>query len=172
MQRGLDKDKALRLIDKIRKKIPEISLRTSLIVGFPGEGRKEFEHLKKFVISAQFDHLGVFSYSPEEGTRCFALGDTVTDNVKQKRLEEILQIQADISFKKNSKYLGQLIEVLVEGHLEDNTGLLLSRGRFQAPEVDGIVLISVDDDRPGLVNSIQKVEITDRDVYDLIGKPI
>ncbi|MGB3863162.1 MAG: 30S ribosomal protein S12 methylthiotransferase RimO, partial [Candidatus Aminicenantaceae bacterium] len=112
------------------------------------------------------------AYSPEEGTDCFSLGDPIQDNVKQVRLEEIFQIQAEISFKKKLKYLGQSIDVLVEGHLKDNTNLLLSRGRFQAPEVDGVVLINVDKNMPDLVNSIQKVEIIDRDVYDLIGKPI
>ncbi len=172
MKRGFDGHRALKLIDKIRKKLPDISLRTSLIVGFPGEGREEFSHLKSFVSSAQFDHLGVFIYSPEEGTDCFSLGDPIRDNVKQERLEKIFQIQAEISFKKNFKYLGQSIDVLVEGHLKDNTNLLLSRGRFQAPEIDGVVLINVDKNMPDLVNSIQKVEITDRDVYDLIGKPI
>ncbi len=172
MKRGFDEHKALKLIDKIRKKLPDISLRTSLIVGFPGEGRKEFTRLKHFVTSAQFEHLGVFIYSPEEGTECFSFGDPVPDNVKQARMEEILRIQEEISFKKNSKYLGRSIDVLVEGHLKDNTNFLLSRGRFQAPEVDGVVLINVDKEQPDLVNSIQKVEITDRDVYDLFGKPI
>lgn len=172
MKRGLDGHRALELIGKIRTRLPDISLRTSLIVGFPGEGREEFAHLKGFVESAQFDHLGVFIYSPEEGTDCFSHGDPVQDNVKQERLEEIFQIQAGISFKKNKKYLGQTIDVLVEGHLKDSMNVLLSRSRFQAPEVDGVVLINTDKNMPDLVNSIQKVEITDRDVYDLIGKPI
>jgi len=171
MNRGLDKDRALKLIEKIRKKIPAMSLRTSLIVGFPGEGRLEFDQLKKFVVSAQFDHLGVFAYSPEEGTRCFSLGDPVSAHEKQRRLEEILQIQAEISYNKNSRYLGQTIDVLVEGHLKDNTDWLLSRGWFQAPEVDGVVFVHLENNRTDFVNSIQKVEITDRDVYDLIGKP-
>jgi ribosomal protein S12 methylthiotransferase len=114
----------------------------------------------------------VFAYSPEEGTPCFSLGDPVPNDVKRKRLEEILQIQADISFEKNSKYLGQSMDVLVEGHLKDNAEILLARGRFQAPEVDGVVFIREDDYRGDLVNSIHKVEITGRDVYDLIGKPL
>jgi ribosomal protein S12 methylthiotransferase len=172
MKRGFDGDRALKLIDRLRKKVPDISLRTSLIVGFPGEGREEFSHLKSFVESAKFDHLGVFIYSPEEGTDCFSLGDPVENNLKEERLEEIFQIQAEISFDKNLKYLGQTIDVLVEGHLKDDANVLLSRGKFQAPEVDGVVLINVDTNLPDLVNSIQKVEITDRDVYDLIGKPI
>lgn len=172
MKRGLDGYRALKLIDRIRKKCPDISLRTSLIVGFPGEGRKEFEHLKRFVATAQFDHLGVFTYSPEEGTECFSLGNPIREKVKQERLEEIFQMQAEISFKKNSKYLGRSIDVLVEGHPKNRKNLLVSRARFQAPEVDGVVLINGDKSTPDLVNSIQKVEIIHWDVYDLIGKPV
>jgi ribosomal protein S12 methylthiotransferase len=172
MKRGFDGDRALKLIDRIRKKIPDISLRTSLIVGFPGEGRKEFDCLKSFVKSARFEHLGVFVYSPEEGTDCYSLGDPVNSHVKNERMEEIFQIQAEVSLEKNLEYLGQTVEVLVEGYLKDHRNILLSRGQFQAPEVDGVVLINVDTDMPDLVNSIQKVEIMDGDVYDLIGKPI
>jgi ribosomal protein S12 methylthiotransferase len=170
MKRGLDGPRALKLIEKIRKKLPDVSLRTSLIVGFPGEGQEEFSRLKKFVVQARFDHLGVFIYSPEEGTDCFPLGDPIPNTAKQERLEEIFQIQAEISFDKNLKYLGQTIDVLVEGRLKDKTNLLLSRGRFQAPEVDGVVFVKVDKYTSEVVNSIQKVEITDRDVYDLSGK--
>jgi ribosomal protein S12 methylthiotransferase len=170
MKRGLDGHRALKTIAKIRKKLPDISLRTSLIVGFPGEGHEEFSRLKRFVAQAEFDHLGVFAYSPEEGTGSFSLGDTVPHQTKQKRLEEIFQIQAEISFRKNSKYLGRSVDVLVEGHLKDHPNTLLSRGRFQAPEVDGVVFINMDIPAPNITNSIQKVEITDRDVYDLEGK--
>jgi ribosomal protein S12 methylthiotransferase len=172
MKRGLDGNRALKLIDRIRKKLPDISLRTSLIVGFPGEGQEEFSRLKSFVESAKFDHLGVFSYSPEEGTDCFSLGDPIEKSVKQERLDEIFQIQAEISFENNLEYLGRTLDVLVEGRLEDKENVFLSRGKFQAPEVDGVVLIKVDTDLPDFAHSIQKVEITDRDVYDLIGKPI
>ncbi len=170
MKRGLDGPRALKTIDKIRKKLPDVSLRTSLIVGFPGEGFEEFFRLKRFVAQAEFDHLGVFAYSPEEGTGSFTLGDPVPHQTKQKRLEEIFQLQAEISFRKNSKYMGRSIDVLVEGHLKDHPNTLLARGRFQAPEVDGVVLINVNSHTPNRINSIQKVEITGRDVYDLEGK--
>jgi ribosomal protein S12 methylthiotransferase len=172
MKRGYNGQRALTLIEKIRKKLSDISLRTTLIVGFPGEGRDEFTHLKSFVRSAKFDHLGVFVYSPEEGTDCLPLGDPIQHHVKQERLEEVFEIQAEISLKNNTKYLGQTLDVLVEGHLKDQPNVLLSRGRFQAPEVDGVVLINLDKSVADVVNSIQKVEITDRDVYDLTGKLI
>jgi ribosomal protein S12 methylthiotransferase len=170
MRRGMDGGRALRLIENIRKKLPDISIRTSLIVGFPGEGRKEFSHLKDFIKAAQFDHLGVFIYSPEEGTNCLPLGNPIQDRIKQARLEEIFQIQANISSKNNSKYLGRKIDVLVEGRLQDCPDVFLSRARFQAPEVDGVVLLNTANDTFEVVNSIQKVEITDTDVYVLMGR--
>lgn len=172
MNRGMDGQRALRLIERIRRTIPEISLRTSLIVGFPGEGHKEFLDLKDFIRSVRFDHLGVFTYSPEEGTDCQSLGDPIKERVKQERLEEIFRIQADISRKNNRKYLGRKIDVLIEGRLRDRPDVILARGRFQAPEVDGVVLLHEESHTCDVSNPIQKVEITDTDVYDLSGKLI
>jgi len=170
MKRAMDGQRAMKLIRKIRNKIPEITLRTSLVVGFPGEGKKEFENLKKFVQEARFDHLGVFTYSREDGTSCFSLGDPVKEIVKNKRREKIMEIQAEISWQKNKEYLDRQIEVLVEGTSNQNPYLLIGRGRFQAPEVDGVIFMESPADWPKLVNTIQTVEITGWDVYDLYGK--
>lgn len=170
MQRGMDGQRALKLVHKIRQKIPDIALRTSLVVGFPGEGKKEFENLIRFIKEAEFNHLGVFTYSKEEGTESFQLGDPVRENVKRKRKEKIMQIQAEISYQNNRKYLGQQIDVLIEGTLKGDSSKLIGRGRFQAPEVDGIVFIDSPLDISKVVNKVQKVEITSFDVYDLYGK--
>ena len=170
MKRGMDGKKALELIQKLRKKIPDIALRTSLVVGFPGEGKKEFEDLEKFVQEAKFDHLGVFTYSKEEGTDCFNLGDSVKEKVKRKRKEKIMEIQTEISFENNKKYLNKRIDVLIEGTLKENSDILIGRGRFQAPEVDGMILIDAPGKWAKVVNTVQKVEITGGDVYDLYGK--
>jgi len=172
MKRGMDGRRALKLIKKIRKKIPDIALRTSLVVGFPGEGQKEFENLKNFVQEARFDHLGVFSYSQEEGTSCYSLGDPVKKAVKKRRKEKILEIQTDISYQKNQKYLNQTIEVLVEGTLKDQPSQLIGRSHWQAPEVDGIIFLNSSYPLAKVVNTIQKVEITAHDIYDLYGKII
>lgn len=171
MKRGMDGDRALRLIEKIRKTLPDAALRTSLVVGFPGEGKREFNHLRRFVEEAAFDHLGVFTYSPEEGTTAFPLGDPIPEEEKQKRRKEIMEIQAGISLRINRKYVGGRIKVLVEGRLEEKTDVWAGRGRFQAPEVDGAVFIRSPLSRDeALRHPIREVEIVSAEVYDLQGK--
>lgn len=172
MKRAMSGERALKLIEKIRKNIPEIALRTSLVVGFPGEGKEEFEGLKKFCREVKFDHLGVFVYSHEEGTSCYSLGDPVPEKVKTKRKEEIMRIQADISFKNNHKYLNRQLEVLIEGTLKGDPKTLIGRTQFQAPEVDGIVFIPFSGKMASVVNSIQTVEIVNYNAYDLHGRLI
>ncbi len=170
MKRAMDKKRALALIEKLRNSIPDIVIRTSLVVGFPGEGKKEFDHLKRFVQEAKFDYLGVFSYSKEEDTSCFMLGDPIKERVKNRRRDKIMEIQADISFHKNERYLNQHVDALIEGTSKDNPSVLIGRGKFQAPEVDSVILIEKPDDWANVVNTIQKVEITGWDVYDLYGQ--
>lgn len=170
MKRGMDGRRALKFIQKLREKLPDIALRTSLVVGFPGEGMKEFEDLEKFVQEARFDHLGVFTYSKEEGTDCFDFGDPVKESMKKKRRDKIMAIQSEISFENNKKYLNQSLDVLIEGIPKENPDILIGRGRFQAPEVDGMILIDAPSKWKKVVNTIQKVEITGGDVYDLYGK--
>lgn len=170
MKRGMDGRRALKFIQKLREKLPDIALRTSLVVGFPGEDKREFEDLEKFVQEARFDHLGVFTYSKEEGTDCFDFGDPVKESMKKKRRDKIMAIQSEISFENNKKYLNQSLDVLIEGIPKENPDILIGRGRFQAPEVDGMILIDAPGKWEKVVNTIQKVEITGGDVYDLYGK--
>jgi len=170
MKRGMDGRRALKLIQKLREKLPGIALRTSLVVGFPGEDKREFEDLEKFVQEARFDHLGVFTYSKEEGTDCFDFGDPVKESMKKKRRDKIMAIQSEISFENNKKYLNQSLDILIEGIPKENPDILIGRGRFQAPEVDGMILIDAPGKWEKVVNTIQKVEITGGDVYDLYGK--
>jgi ribosomal protein S12 methylthiotransferase len=146
MKRSMDERRALTLIDKIRKRLPDVALRTSLIVGFPGEGRREFKNLKTFVQTARFDHLGVFTYSPEEGTHSFRTGDPIPESEKLMRQEDIMRIQAEISSAINRKYLNQRLEILMEYPSHAAGKPLFGRARFQAPEVDGVIFIR--DDSP------------------------
>ena len=169
MQRGSDGKKSLRLVERIRERVPDIAIRTSLVVGFPGEGRQEFDDLATFVKHARFDHLGVFTYSLEEGTKCFGLGDPVKEQVKLRRKKKILDIQAEISYENNKKYVGQCLDILIEGTVKQDRTLMVGRGQFQAPEVDGVVFIPSEERERNLFNTIQKVEINGRDVYDLYG---
>lgn len=175
MRRGLDGEQALERIRKIRDKLPDVAIRTSLIVGFPGEGQKEFENLEHFVRKARFNHLGIFTYSLEQGTKSYAQGDPIGTNEKKRRKDRLMSIQSEISYLINGKYLNLSLEVLVEGHLERDSSVLLGRTQFQAPEVDGVVFIDTQEQEhehehaDDKINSIQKVEINSRDIYDLYG---
>jgi len=170
MGRGLNGAKSLELLASIREAVQDIAIRTSLVVGFPGEDEQEFSHLMDFISRARFDHLGVFTYSPEEGTKCIELGDPVEERIKEKRKNAVMAAQAEISYEKNRKYVGRSLDVIIEGTLKQDPSLLVGRGQFQAPEVDGIVFISSESKSTEIVNTIQKVEISDRDIYDLYGK--
>jgi ribosomal protein S12 methylthiotransferase len=170
MKRGLAADRALRLVDRIRTRLPGAAIRTSLIVGFPGEGPKEFATLRRFVRAARFDHLGVFAYSPERGTSSHGLAETVGPEEKEDRRREIMDLQAAISLAHNRSRIGQTIDVLVEGPDERAGGLWAGRSRFQAPEVDGVVRFGLP---PGLAeppSSIVRVEVVSADPYDLTGR--
>jgi ribosomal protein S12 methylthiotransferase len=169
MKRSLDSRRALRLVEMIRKVLPDVAIRTSLIVGFPGEGRAEFLRLKKFVREARFDHLGVFTYSPEEGTCAFELGNPIPDSEKTRRRDEIMALQAEIAASIQQKYLQRRLDVLIDPSSSAGSEGIVGRTRFQAPEVDGVVLIEGSDLTAGPIRPIEKVEIISAGVYDLRG---
>lgn len=168
MRRGMDGPKALELISKMRQRIPQVALRTSLIVGFPGEGPEEFARLKEFVEAARFDHLGVFTYSDEKDTPSSLLEDDVPRQLKEERQQEIMEIQARISRRNLIKFVGTRLPVLVEGFGNDRPSVILGRTPFQAPEVDGMVFIESPSGRD-LPESLVEVEILRSEVYDLYG---
>ena len=170
MRRGLDGARALRLLETIRTKLPGVALRTSLIVGFPGEGRKEFTALRRFVEEARFDHLGAFVFSPEAGTPALRLADTVSPEEKEARRAEIMEIQAGISRRANAGRVGGEIEVLVEGPDPVRAGLWTGRGRFQAPEVDGVVRFALPPGMPEPPAAVVRVVIDSAGAYDLEGR--
>ena len=171
MKRSMDAARGLRLIAKVRRLVPDIALRTSLIVGFPGEGRAEFGRLQDFVRRAAFDHLGVFTYSPEEGTSAFHLGDPVSEPVKQRRRASLMSLQAEISRRNNVKYRGRTLDVLLDRISPRDPGRASGRGRFQAPEVDGRITVRTSPlQAADFVQTVRQVEITAAGVYDLRGK--
>lgn len=173
MGRSMDGRRALKLIEKIRHKVPGAVIRTSLIVGFPGEGRREFNELKSFVRQAQFEHLGVFAYSREIGTEAAKLEETVSEADKQQRLQEIMMLQKDISRKFYRAFVGSELEVLLED-IEEKNGKLVgrARARFQAPEVDGQVLVYGLPDYKDRWPDFLKVKIERALTYDLRGRII
>ncbi len=169
MKRSMDGRRALRLIEKARKALPDIAIRTSLIVGFPGERKEEFAALKEFVREARFDHLGVFAYSPEDATDAFRLGDPVSEEEKSRRRDEIMAIQAEIVASIQRKYLHGRLEVLIDPASPAPSGRVIGRTRFQAPEVDGVVLVERRDASMGTLGPIERVEIVAVEGYDLRG---
>lgn len=130
------------LIQKLRDRIPDVTLRSTFIVGFPGETEKEYRVLSEFIRETEFDRLGIFTYSHEEGTSAYPLGDPVPQGVKEKRQRALLEMQRKISKKKNRKLLGSLRTVLVDGLSKETDLLLEGRMEGQAPDVDGVVLIN------------------------------
>ena len=167
MQRGIDREGTLRLIDSFRHKLPDVAIRTTLIVGYPGETREEFEELKDFVRQARFDRMGCFAYSPEEGTAAYNLADDIPDEEKQLRVSELMAIQEQISLEKNQARIGQRMKVIIDGHYDD---MLIGRTQYDSPEVDDEVLIKTDGRKHHLhPGDFADVTITEAVEHDLIA---
>jgi ribosomal protein S12 methylthiotransferase len=152
------------LIDKIRSFIPEVALRTSLIVGFPGESESQFKALLRFVEEVQFDHLGAFKYSPEEGTPASGLSNPVPEEVKEERLRVLMEAQKKVSLKKYRKMAGRRMEALVEG-ADRKRKALRGRIRTQAPDIDGCIFLKGE----ALSGDFVEARITRALPYDLVG---
>lgn len=154
-----------RIIEQIKMSLPEAVMRTTFIVGFPGETQQNFKHLLQFVKRHQFDHVGVFTFSAEEGTKAYNLGNQVPEEVKIARRNELMEVQQPIAAAKNEAEIGKVVPVLIE---QENpaTGELIGRSPRFAPEVDGLVYVSGEAN----LGSITSVRITDADVYDLYGE--
>ena len=164
MNRKYDRMFIYQLIDKIRAKIPGTTLRTTLMVGFPGETENQFNELLDFVQEVKFDRLGVFTYSNEEGTSSFRLPDQIPEKIKEKRRQIIMSAQAEISREKNQKLVGKVEKVLIEKKEKTKWS---GRTAAQAPEVDGITYVSSDYDLK--IGEFYNVLITQAGVYDLKG---
>lgn len=138
MQRGIDREGTLRLIDRFRQLIPDVAIRTTLIAGYPGETEKEFAELMDFVRQARFDRMGCFAYSPEEGTPAYRLGDPVPEEEKQRRVAELMALQESISLEKNHERIGKTFRCLIDRREGD---FLVARTEYDSPEVDDEVLV-------------------------------
>src|SRR5262249_40267762 len=152
-------------LERMREKVPGVALRSSFIVGFPGESEDEFEELVAFVQAAELDHVGVFTYSDEEGTSSFALEDRVSPLVKANRRRRVMALQKRISERRNGTRVGQRVEVLVEGPHPDTDLLLRGRMASQAPDIDGQILIN---DGTAEVGTFVTCEIVEAHPYDLV----
>ena len=167
MNRRSDERMIRELVAKIREEIPDITLRTSLITGFPGETEEDFKKLLHFVEETQFDRLGVFCYSREEGTPAAAMPDQISERIKRERYKKLMRVQARVSFRRNRRLIDSVEQVIVEGYSEETDLLLKGRSSRQAPDIDGQVYITAGDARVG---DIVNLRITDSSDYDLIGE--
>lgn len=156
-------------IARIRNRIPEIVLRTSIIVGFPGETEEDFEALLEGIKTARFNHLGIFRYSDEEGTPAFKLQPKVPQDVIEERFDRLYETQREIVRELNGAFLGKIIPVLIEGEHEETDLLIEGRHFGQAPDIDGKVIINDLNGRKVEVGDLVYVEITDVLDYDLVG---
>jgi len=167
MNRTGSKEDILRLIDKLRSSIPGLTLRTSFIVGFPGETQSDYEELLEFMDEVRFERAGVFAYSREEGTPAASMPAQVSEDVKQARVQEAMLLQKEISYDHNRKKIGRVLKVLVE-EFDDIQGMYIGRTEADAPEVDGQVFFNASQGvDPGL---IVPVRIDEVDEYDLTGE--
>lgn len=156
------------IIAQIKKNLPEAVIRTTFIVGFPGETEAHFQFLLDFVARHQFDHVGVFTFSPEEGTPAFNLPDQVPEAVKQERYDRLMSLQQEISLHRNQQEVGKIVDVLIEAENPD-TGAKMGRSARFAPDVDGVVYLDDPSDRAS-IGDIVPVKITGADHYDLFGE--
>ncbi|BAU42381.1 30S ribosomal protein S12 methylthiotransferase RimO [Leptolyngbya sp. O-77] len=153
------------IIERIKTAIPDAVLRTTFIVGFPGETEEHFQHLLAFVQRHEFDHVGVFTFSPEEGTPAFNLPNQLPQDVMDDRRDRLMQVQQPISLRRNQAQVGRVVDVLIEQENPETDELIGRSARF-SPEVDGLVYVQGD----ARLGSMATVEITGADVYDLYGQ--
>jgi ribosomal protein S12 methylthiotransferase len=173
MRRGGSRASLERLINRIRERVPGIAIRTTFITGFPGEREEDFEELMSFVRHAEFERVGVFTYSDEEGTEAYNLPDKVDARIARHRRARLMKEQARISRRLNKRRLGSQVRVLFEGESAESELLWQGRMESQAPEIDGCVLINdAPEDFNPAPGQLVRVEITAAHEYDLIGRII
>ena len=169
MGRRTSRQDIIDIVNKLRQEIPDITLRTTLITGFPGETEEDFETTYNFVDELEFDRLGVFTYSMEEGTPAAEFEGQVPEEVKASRRDEIMELQQEISIEKSQAMVGKELDVLIEGYIPDDD-TYVGRSYKDAPNVDGLVFVSCDYEL--ISGTIVRVKITDATEYDLLGEII
>jgi len=171
MKRGGNRKSLERLIERVRQRVPGIAVRTTFISGFPGETEDDFKELMSFIKNVEFDRVGVFTYSDEEGTPAFALAEKVPHRIAARRRNALMKEQAKISRRKNKARVGEVVPVLFEGESKESELLWQGRMETQAPDIDGCVLINdVPDGMVPAEGELVSVEITEGHEYDLIGR--
>jgi len=173
MNRLVTKDEIIDLIGKIRKKVPRITIRSTVMVGFPGETEKEFRELLSFIKSAKFEKLGAFIYSREEGTPAYSFMDQIPEVLKKERYDRVLTLQQEISAEKNKEFFGKTFKILIDEKDKLMHTQFLGRSQMDAPEVDGICYVrSNKPNKPLAVGSFQYARIIDTLEYDLVAETL
>jgi ribosomal protein S12 methylthiotransferase len=155
------------LMETVRSIVPDAAVRTTMMVGFPGETEDDINELSDFLRNHHFEHLGVFAYANEEGCKAALLPGQIPEELKEQRLQQIMELQAELSFTALQKYVGRVEQVLVEGLSKESDLLLEGRTRYQAPEIDGCVYITKGEAEPG---DLVDLTITEAHTYDLVGE--
>ena len=169
MKRQETEDGIRKMLDELRLKIPEIALRTTFITGFPGETDEHFKHMLRFLCDTQFDHVGIFTYSDEEGTTAFDYPGRIPEEVKMERKNILMASQKDITLQKNQEKVGRIESVLVEGFDAQENYIMTGRLASQAPDIDGQVILEKCEAEPGEIISVLITAAAD---YDLVAEPV
>lgn len=167
MGRRTSKAQLIEIIEKLRREIPDITLRTTLITGFPGETEEQHEELMDFVDQMEFDRLGVFTYSPEEDTPAATMPDRIEESVKEDRQAELMELQQDIAFEQAEDMIGREVLVMIEGKIADENAYV-GRTYKDAPNVDGLIFVNTDEEL--MSGDFARVKVTGALEYDLIGE--
>ena len=170
MNRNISTQGTIDLMRKFKTKIPEGSLRTTFILGLPGESDADFDELKEFVRATRFEKMGTFLYSREDNSPAAAMSNQVPDKVKKERMDELMSIQQEISEELQAAYVGRTLEVLIDEQQQNEEGLYLGRSQYDAPEVDGLVYVQ--STRPLRAGEFVQVKILDALAYDLVGEAL
>jgi len=160
------------LLQRIRDRVPGVALRTTLIVGFPGETEDEFDELERFVAETQFDHVGVFTYSHEEGTRAFAFSDDVSTAVKRRRRNALMAAQKQIVIRNQKARVGAEVDILVDGLSPEHELVVQGRLEGQAPDIDPVVFLTDCDPEAYRAGQLIRARIVEARGYDLIAAPL
>ena len=168
MRRGITMEKSTKLVEAIREKIPGIAMRTTFLVGYPGETESDFQELVKWVKKMRFDRLGVFTYSHEENTHAHKLVDDVPEDLKKERAAQLMEVQREISNELNEKKIGKTLKVLID---RKEGGYFIGRTEHDSPEVDNEVLVKADKDTYLRIGDFANIKITSAEDYDLYGVP-
>ena len=170
MHRADTRESIEKLLEKIRERIPGVTVRSTFIVGFPGETDAHYQALREFLLKQRFDKVGIFTYSKEEDTPAYSMDGQVSEDVMQERYHELMSIQSKISEETNQALEGKELDILVEGRDEEQQTIAVGRSYREAPEVDGQVYIEGDtDSKPG---DIVRVRVTQGFTYDVVGEPV